>query len=316
VKSPSSYSKIALRPSSLAFLPGSCCWLPETQHLDRVEPRRNTKVNRSWICDEGRWGYRYVDDEKRIKLPKRNSDKGFVELSWNHAFGQLSQVDKESVLVALSPSMTNEEIADTVQTFSELGISKFCWVVEESEVGKKEPYDGILKHSDKTPNVEGFQRVMKALNTKFFEYAGVKKQLDSESINWIWFLGLEGQDPPGLKLFMQMVPKGTQLMFHATTEVPFFEMASLVLPNVTAYEKAGTMVNALGRLQKLKQAIPIQDMARDAHAVAFGIKSGSDREPIPEGRSLHIFDSVIKEKVLKMDFQWKDINPRGVPLSG
>ncbi len=39
-------------------------------HVDRLMPRENTKVNDWWMCDKGRWGYHFHnEDSKRITQP-------------------------------------------------------------------------------------------------------------------------------------------------------------------------------------------------------------------------------------------------------
>jgi NADH dehydrogenase/NADH:ubiquinone oxidoreductase subunit G len=118
---------------------------------------------------------------------------------------------------------------------------------------------------------------------------------------------------PGLSRLLQAVSKGTKVAVHATTDSPMFEVVEYVLPNVSSYEKSGTLVSALGRLQKLNGAIPWQYTARDGHAVVFGLEKGHDREKPAANRAQQYFEHIVVEKILlSKDTKWRGFNPFGV----
>ncbi|MCH7886227.1 MAG: (2Fe-2S)-binding protein, partial [Planctomycetes bacterium] len=50
---------------------GCSIWIDHAdERIYRLRPRFNPNVNDWWICDEGRFGFKYVDDPKRITSPK------------------------------------------------------------------------------------------------------------------------------------------------------------------------------------------------------------------------------------------------------
>jgi len=114
---------------------------------------------------------------------------------------------------------------------------------------------------------------------------------------------------------MGMIPKGVKVTIHATNDTKFFERADFILPNVSSYEKSGSAINALGRLQKIQGPLPAQHMARDMHSVAFGLSIGNDRETPSARRWEQLFEKVISQKILKQALSWKAIDPLGLPLS-
>ena len=58
----------------------------------RLMPRENLSINEYWMCDKGRWGYHFHnDDAKRIHEPKLRRTKG----------GELSDVSLKEIQVAL-----------------------------------------------------------------------------------------------------------------------------------------------------------------------------------------------------------------------
>jgi NADH-quinone oxidoreductase subunit G len=289
---------------------------PATKTLYRVEPRRNPEVNSSWICDHGRWEYHHVYDDKRIKFPRTNVAGNGVEATWHHAFqGMNDQLGENAgkILVGLSTQLTNEEIADTVLTLRNKGVSHFTWLVDEAVVDERKPYDGILKHHDLTANAAGFKWVMNALGIPWVPLSQAKSLVQKGNFTAVWLIGVEGHPVPWVGDLVKEIPASTKLLVHATSETPFWETAEWVLPNVTAYEKSGTVINALAHLQKLQAGLPPQHTARNAHALAFGVAQGHDRQQQPLGRAQAIFEK-LAEKISKT-VKWRGFPTAGIRLS-
>jgi NADH-quinone oxidoreductase subunit G len=292
---------------------------PQTRTLYRVEPRRNPEVNKSWICDTGRWDYHYVSNDKRVRVPRRYFDSQWQDVSWNEAAGILSDeiaAGADRVLAALSTQMTNEEIVDSVTTLKGKGITHFMWVVDEAAAQERKPYDGLLKHHDVTVNALGFQTILKALGVSWLRYAQVEKMLATRAFDRVLVLGLEGELLPGVAKLMGMIPRGMKTAVHTTSMAPCFENCDLILPGVSSFEKNGTVISALGRLQKVNQAIPWQYTGRDAHSVLFAIARGDDRETAPSGRAQELFESTVVDKILMgKPEKWRSFRPMGLPLA-
>jgi NADH-quinone oxidoreductase subunit G len=290
---------------------------PTTRTLYRVEPRRNPEVNKSWICDTGRWDYHHVAAENRIRVPRRKQADGtYVDYSWHQAFSILNEsvlASPERVGVALSTQLTNEEIADIVLTMTELGVKTFTWIVDESVVNDKNPYDGVLRHRDETPNAKGFLAVTQGLNVTCVSQADFIKK--SSELDWVFLLGIENNPKPYLKSFVSKLPANVKRVFHATNDSEIFEGCEFKLPNVSAFEKSGTLVNALDRLQKLNKAIDWQFTSRDGHSFINGLKQGGDRTPVGADRAQKIFETVIVEKILMgQPNKWRGFAPLGLPI--
>ncbi len=287
---------------------------PQTKKLYRVEPRRNTEVNSSWICDQGRWGYHYVSDETRLKNPKTRVNGNVIDATWEAAFQVMAQAVQEQpkkILVGLSTQLTNEEILDLVGTFKGKGIENFTWLVDEKVVGEKAPYDQILRHRDSTPNAAGFEWVMQG--EKWLKQS--EALLQAQSFDWIWLFGLEGHDHSWWPGFASRLPKTAKLFVHTTSDLPLWESAQWIVPNTSAYEKTGTMVSILGRLQKVNPALPAQYTSRDGHSVAFGIEKGNDRTPMPAGRAQTFYENVVLKKLSSAVVpKWRGFEPKGVAL--
>ena len=188
------------------------------------------------------------------------------------------------------------------------------WVLDENTVLERKPFDGILKHHDLTPNAMGFQKVMKVLGVSWLKYADAEKKIKAKNYSRVLILGLEGQIKPGAARLLTLIPKGTQIAVHATSYVALFEKCDWVLPNVSSYEKSGTMLNADGRLQRLSAAIPPQHTSRNLHQLIFGLSRGSDRETLPPGKMEQVFDTVIRTDILNKDVSFRLLDSKGFAM--
>lgn len=290
---------------------------PNTQTLYRVEPRRNPEVNSSWICDEGRWNYHYVSKENRVKTPLKKAASGWVEETWHNAFRLLKDgivADAKSIVVGLSTQMTNEELADTVEGFGTLGVTQFVRVVDETVVDDRKPYDGVLRHRDLTANAAGFERVMKQLGVKWLKKADVAKL---SGLKQLILVGLEGEILPGVAALLETVPSNVSVTAHASNRIPVLDRCEWILPNVSSYEKSGTLVNALGRAQKLNAALPAQFTARDAHGFIFGLVRGADREAVSATRFREVYETTTSKVLFSASApKWFSLKSEGISLEG
>ncbi len=290
---------------------------PETKTVYRVEPRRNPEVNRSWICDSGRWDFHYLNSDSRIQVPKLNRDGKWLDATWHECFMTLAnelQENPHKVGVALSGHLTNEEAFDTVMTLSTLGVKTFTWIVDETAVAEKTPYDQILKHKDRTSNANGLERVFQQLNLTLLKQSDFRQKFNHQELDSLWLLGIEGEDPPGLMGLLSTLPPSIKLRVHATNYTPFFERAQMMLPNTSSYEKEGTLLSALGRLQKLNQAVPAFSTSRNLHQLIFGISKGNDRETVQKNKAQLVFEEKVAGWIENQN--WKKFNPMGVMAHG
>lgn len=292
---------------------------PKTQKLYRVEPRRNPEVNKSWICDEGRWGYHYVSADDRLKLPKKHFDGIWRDHTWMDFFKEMQaelKAHPTASVVGLSAQLTNEELWDLGQTLKGLGVTEVVRLADEAAVKDKKPFDGILKHKDLTPNAEGFAQVMKWLGMKWITQETAVAAMKATAPAWVMLLGLEGDEARlgFINPLLAAVPATSRLVVHTTNPLACFARATWVLPNVSFFEKNGTFTSALNRLQRVKAALTWQHMSRDGHALALGLRRGDDREaPNPRAGEGH-FQQVVAPKTESGEVSFKKFPVMGKSL--
>jgi len=284
---------------------------PETKTLYRVEPRRNPEVNKSWICDEGRWEYNLVHEDKRLKSPQKSGN----EATWHQFFAEMHEaiLGKPSRwAVGLSSQLTNEEVLDAVETLGSLGIQHWFRMADEKAVADRKPYDGLLRHHDKTPNAMGMEWVFKKLGKKMLTLETIS-QLPKEVDNYL-LLGIEGEKLKHVENWVSGLKAGF-VAIHATTDLPTWSKSQWLIPATSSFEKNGTVVSALGRISKLNGAVPPQFTSRDVHGVVHGIARGNDREPLKPNRALEVFErQVLPNLGMESKYGFKKFVPQGLRL--
>src|SRR5262245_38086323 len=61
------------------------------RRVARLKPRFNPDVNHWWICDAGRYGFGWVDDDSRLTAPLVREAERAVETTWDNAVASLTQ---------------------------------------------------------------------------------------------------------------------------------------------------------------------------------------------------------------------------------
>jgi len=255
------------------------------ERVMRLKPRYNPEVNKWWMCDEGRYGYKSIDQNRILTVGKgRGGEK--EEISWDNAFQILEKEferyrkgeGSHSFAIIASPQMTNEELFAVRKFFAEkLKLRPVAYDVPQ-KIGTS---DAFLMKGDKNPNTMGARLI---IGNDFGSEGGVAKILKDAATGKLTGLWVFSHDLVGA--FSQ------RQVLEASEKVPFFvfsgtnwnktaEAASLVLPTTVYAEKDGTFTNYEGRVQRIFKALTplgesrqcinvLQELAlRLGHRVAF-----------------------------------------------
>ncbi len=253
----------------------------ETIH--RVKPRFNPKVNDWWMCDEGRFGWKYVHDPKRITQPivRRGMDSitpeaGELPRMIRFRFAEHMQEEGgkgRRVAALLSPFMSCEEawlLAKFVrevdpQAALALGPTPHEGADQRFPVGVNG--DGaklrftILK--EKAPNRRGLEMILSTLggDTATFEEFVARSMKGEFSAAWVVGGHPKGWvDASAAKIAAQF----RLLVVHDIFPNPLVEGAAIVLPAGSWAERSGSFVNADGLIQPFERAIqPPEGAMRD-----------------------------------------------------
>ncbi|MBI3920535.1 MAG: molybdopterin-dependent oxidoreductase [Armatimonadetes bacterium] len=227
----------------------------EGRRVLRLKPRFNPEVNKYWICDEGRYGYKFIDDESRILMPQVMRNGGMEFVSWDEALKASAEKIKASIPeelgVLASPQLTNEELYLIRKLFvEELGATQVEFRVPPKEEGYSDDY---LVKADKNPNTKGAEEIGLAVGSaEEILKAAAEKKL-SALVIFVHNLVNSGLDDSLVKAALEGVET---LIFIGSNFSDTSEKANVILPSATYAEKSGTFANSEGRVQRIHEAVP------------------------------------------------------------
>ncbi len=230
------------------------------RRIQRLKPRYNPAVNQWWMCDEGRFGFEFID-RNRIEFAHRKEGGQLEAVDWEVALGEAvtatqAAIDKfgpTSVGVVASPQQSNEELYLLRHIFSELlGVAR---------IGHRDPWekagfeDSFLVRGDKNPNSAGAEAL--GLNGKVGE---TLEKASSGEIKVLYLFHHKLEDEEALKLL-----NGAEMVVYVGTNWnAAAEAAHIVLPAATHAEKEGTFTNCDGRIQRFQRAVePLEESRAD-----------------------------------------------------
>ena len=240
--------------------------------LYRLKPRENPQAQGSFMCDEGRFGWKYIHSETRLTLPEQKAGGQVASRDWDVVLPAARNALKDAVLrspnkfaVVISPWATVEE-AYLLATFArKLSPSARLAIGPVRVVGEDDLYPKDVHgqpatptkftiRAEKCPNRRGVEAVIKQIQGSIIEFTDVLKQVTAGEIESLYVLG---GDPEGwigdadvgkldrLKLLI------VQDLLASTAS----SKAHFVLAGGAWAEKEGTFVNHQGLAQAIHRAL-------------------------------------------------------------
>ncbi len=251
----------------------------------RVKPRENQKVNKFWITDEVRYGWKFIHSPDRLTEPQARRYGALVEAEWPRAYraaleGIQAAMDKGGKLAILvSPMLPCEEayaLATLAKTLDDNAIFAVGPVPTKGEDKAFPPTRSLDDESafvmvaEKAPNARGVRRVLEAVTGKapveFHEFLGAIKNAGA-----LILTGNYPSDWVPQELADAATDRFTVLIDTLPTRL--IDASDVVLPGATWAEKAGTFENHRGILQAFDPAIP--PMARTEGQIAHDLLAAS-----------------------------------------
>ena len=233
----------------------------------RLKPRHNPDVNDYWICDKGRYNYRFID-EKRIQHPQLND----ALISWDQAIEIISDAIKplkdsnraNRIGVIASAQLTNEDLFVIRKFFKDTlkGAQVDFRVPEKPGDGG----DDFLMKADKNPNTAGALNILQP-------DADAQQIIQKAKQGEIDLLYVFGQDLVTLfgKETVEQIAKKVKLFVYQGSNVnATCSYAHLNLPSSVYAEKTGTFTNCQNKVQRIWPAfLPIGEARGDWEIIAL-----------------------------------------------
>jgi len=247
--------------------------------LYRLKPRENPRAQGSFMCDEGRFGWKYIHSDQRLKLPEQRSGSQTVSRDWDVVLPALRNSLKDAALrapnkfaVVISPWATVEEaylLATYARKLTPTARVALGPVRTEGEDdlypkdvhGRPATPTRFTIRAEKCPNRRGVEAVLKHVQGSVIPFADLMKQVAAGEIETLYVLG---GDPEGWiseadlsKLAMVKLLVVQDLLASAASA-----RAQFVLAGGAWAEKDGTFVNHKGLAQAIHRALRGPEEAR------------------------------------------------------
>ena len=285
----------------------------EVQSLDgflkRLVPRENPEVNTWWMCDEGRYDYRYDLADDRVtscSLDGNPIDDGTAHQALADMLGE----GAGRVGVLVDPFLTCEEahLAGRLATGAIVG----GWT---SRDGTAQCFPGGFTISaEKAPNRVGVEAV---LGDQVFSggAAALKSALEKGEIDTlVVFAGFPHPDlDPS---WAGAIGKAKRRAVFTLRAGAWSEGADLVLPSASPFEKDGTYANEDGRLQRVRsyRAPGEVDWGSDLQRLQEILRLAGARNRVLSPAS--VFRELAEENSAFNSLSYSTIPPHGAPLAG
>ncbi len=260
------------------------------ERVMRLKPRFNENINKWWMCDEGRYGYKF-HDQNRITQPMKRLGAEVTESSWDEILSEVSRALTEAkgkIGVFISPQMSNEEIYLAKKYFSENIKAKNILLVSPNAEGFQ---DDFLIRADKNPNAKGAEAFGLKYDAKALEqFFALCEKGEVEG------LVVFGQDLfalHGAHLAEKAFKKLKWTVFIGSNHNLMSEYAAYVLPSSTYIEKEGTWTNFEGKVQKFNKILTPLGEARAEWEIIADLSSETKPAIIVECAEM-IFDEIAK----------------------
>ncbi len=263
----------------------------------RVKPRDNIEVNKWWITDEVRYGWKFVHSESRLKLPVIKGCDAFVAddaaAAWSDALSATMNTLESAVKnggrlgLMVSPMLTCEDAFLLATTILAIDAQAELAVGPIPVLGEDKTFPGgFTMYAEKAPNARGVRRVLEALakGRKVHDAAGFEAAAKSKAIAAAVVTG--NYPSEWVVPSLQSALSNVKLIVIDTLPSTLSDMAEVVLPGATWTEKAGTFENAKNRLQGFERAISTVDFAKGESQIALDLQAAR------AGVKAKVFDAV------------------------
>ena len=237
----------------------------------RLVPRRNDQVNGHWMCDEGRYGFKFVHADERLQTCKMNQNGKAEDCSPDQAIRQAltmlkpyrQEENASKLAVLLSPAASCEEqyiLAHWARNISP-DVHLVAGPIFQNE--NDETFKGDFTISaEKVPNRRGVQKILKHFGGAQLTYEQLQQSVKAEKVEALWIQGgfpwLNWCPPEAV----ENLRKAKVLIVQDILISQLTDSADVVLAGAAWAEKAGSFINNQDILQSFASALEPPGQAR------------------------------------------------------
>jgi NADH-quinone oxidoreductase subunit G len=238
----------------------------------RLRPRPNPQAQGHFMCDEGRFGWKYLHGEQRLTVPLQRRDGAVVSHDWDEilpavraAFAAAARQNGKTIAAVLSPWMTLEEAYLLASYLKSLTANVSLAIAPARVVGEDDKYPKDVHgrplepvkftiRAEKCPNRRGVEAILQYFAGGVVPMGDI---LGRAAAGDFAALYLVGGDPEGWITEQQAAALANVATVVVQDILPSAasERANFVLPGGSFAERDGTFVNHAGLAQDIRRAI-------------------------------------------------------------
>jgi len=282
---------------------GDNIWIEHNEgRIYRLKPRENKVINRWWMTDEVRYGWKFVHSDRRLTTPMRRVHGALSESDRPRAYEAAiagirgaGDAGKRLALV-LSPMLACEEayalatLARELDQHAIIGLGPVPTSGEDRAYPPdKKPGDegAYVVRAEKAPNARGIRRVIEGVTgSPATAYNDLLPRLrDAGAVI------LTGNYPSewATDELLGAISDAFVVVID-TLRGSHTDAGDVVLPSVTWAEKGGTFENADGVLQSFERAIPPLGGAKSEGQLALELAAAARGEPTRDEAAIEVVD--------------------------
>ena len=224
------------------------------QDTYRYRPRENEQINKSWMCDQGRLSYKYVNHQRLAAVMLgRGEDRR--EATTPEALKTVAEQFKalagtEGLAVLVSPVASNEDLLATL-SFARDALGVRSVYVSGRPEGAGDHY---LMTPDKNPNRRGLEWIARGLELTLRPFSELGQGINAGKVKALYAVG--GEVPVDPSLVANGFGRLEYLVLQASNESAITAQAHVLLPSAVHVEDEGSFTNLDGITQRFRRAYP------------------------------------------------------------
>ena len=253
--------------STTAWLKAKPEWAKGAQ-LIRMTPRFNPDVNAYWMCDIGRFDYRWIEGDDRLPRPLLRTEAGALEpADWNSTLAKLAERVRAAgggaaLRFFVSAHASLEELAIIGRVGGALGVPEEGVAVSWRTREKPQPAKVKFRiPAVDAPNVLGASDLgfpVKATTAGAADVAAFRGDVEQGRVRALYVVDPGPEGSIGDVAWIVEARKSGRLpllIVQGVLMTPLAAAADVVLPGAAWVEKDAAYVNEQGRLQAAARAI-------------------------------------------------------------
>jgi NADH-quinone oxidoreductase subunit G len=225
------------------------------QETYRYRPRENEQVNKSWMCDQGRLSYKYVNRD-RLLAPQVGRGEDAVEATPGEAV-KLAARKLKAVAHTRELAVLASPLASTEDLLA-------CLFLAQDALGASVVYGGgrpdgpgdhFLMTPDKNPNRTGLTWIAAALGFSLRSSEELIAAVEAGQVKALYAIGAELPVEPTQRA-ADALRRIELIVAQAINAGPVAAAADVLLPASPHLEDEGTFVNLDGVIQRFRRAYP------------------------------------------------------------